>query len=493
MNLAAIRKLRGLRIKQQRIEKKLTQDELAKISGVDRKTIMNMESGENSWNNTFRLPGADSIALVIMFTMIRQGKQHGDQKRKYTGDPYVNHLIAVAEMADGRCEFGWEIGLCHDLFEDTTCNLPDLYEALQQFGYDEPSADFICDRVDDLTDVYTAENSPELNRKHRKHLEALRLHYIHPDSQTDEFYALSDHSLELKDEVIKNLLMQYFLSPFQKTNEVYNLIHSTGNLALNEVHHFATEIFENKDQFHEVSQQIAKHLFKIEGELMDVIGIFKSENKETYLKIYPETGGFQFDYEQNGININKLDKGVLIFNSQKEKGYKVVVIDKTNGSPATATYWKDEFLQLRIRNDSFNQTSNALGIYKNFVTQKLDDEFEMSKADKIDLLNRSMKYFKEKDTFDMDEFTGEVIGNEKAIESFKNFKSQYEQEFDSPIPDTFEISDNAVKKQARVYKSVLKLDKNFEIIIHGDKSLIEKGFDLEKHLNYYKVYFKEEA
>jgi len=318
---------------------------------------------------------------------------------------------------------------------------------------------------------------------------------------------------KLKDEIIPNLLLQYFLRPFEKSNEVYHLTHSSSNLNLNEVYHFASAIFEDQQQFHAVSELIAKHLYnkanhpnikggelyvgyfnnvQVEGETLDALGIFKSENKETYLKVYPDKGGFQVDYEENAININKLDKGVLIFNTNKENGYKVVVVDKTNGSQEAAQYWKDYFLQLKIRNDSFNQTSNTLGIYKNFVTQKLDDEFEMSKADKIDLLNRSMKYFKEKDTFDMDEFTGEVIGNPKAIESFKTFKSQCEQEFDSPIADTFEISDNAVKKQSRVYKSVLKLDKNFHIYIHGNKELIEKGFDEGKHMNYYKVYFKEE-
>ena len=93
----------------------------------------------------------------------------------------------------------------------------------------------------------------------------------------------------------------------------------------------------------------------------------------------------------------------------------------------------------------------------------------------------------------MRQFADEVIGNPQAIESFKNFKSQYEQEFDSPIANIFEISDNAVKKQQKVYKSVLKLDKNFHIYIHGDKELIEKGFDEGKSMNYYKVFFREEA
>ena len=343
-------------------------------------------------------------------------------------------------------------------------------------------------------------------------LDTISVHHVGNPS-INEFYSLSDKPLELKDDVIPNLLMNYFLKPFEKVNEVYHLMHSSGDLGLNEVHHFATQVFEDKEKFHEASEQIAKHLYKvsnhpnikpgelyvvyfkqvqIEGNPLDAIGIFKSENKETYLKVYPQDGGFNVDYEENAININKLDKGVLIFNIEKENGYKVVVIDHTNRGQEAAAYWKDEFLQLKIRNDSYNQTSNTLGIYKNFVTEKLDDQFEMTKADKIDLLNKSMKYFKEKETFDLDEFADEVIGNEKAIESFKNFKSEYEKEFETPIADTFEISGNAVKKQQRVYKSVLKLDKNFHIYIHGDKELIEKGFDDGKHMNYYKVYFKEE-
>lgn len=342
-------------------------------------------------------------------------------------------------------------------------------------------------------------------------LDIISVHHVGNPLQ-DERYALSDAPLALKDDIISRLLMQYFLSSFEKTNEVYHLMHPGGDLHLNEIYHYCTEIFADNTRFHAMSEQIAKHLYSVsghpkiksgevyvayfndvqlEGELLEAVGIFKSETKETFLKVYPQDGGFGMDYEENAININKLDKGCLIFNTQAEEGYKVAAIDQTNRSQE-AVYWKDEFLKLKIRNDNFNQTNNTLSVYKNFVTQKLDDEFEMSKADKIDLLNRSMKYFKEKDTFELDEFTGEVLGNDQAIESFKNYKNQYEQEFETKIPDTFEISDNAVKKQARVYKSVLKLDRNFHIYIHGDKELIEKGFDEDKHMNYYKVYFKEE-
>ncbi|MBC7913071.1 MAG: nucleoid-associated protein [Pyrinomonadaceae bacterium] len=327
----------------------------------------------------------------------------------------------------------------------------------------------------------------------------------------DEFYVLSKNSLKIEDEFLANLLMQYYLKPFEKVNEVYRFMHSS-DINLNELFHFSTEVFKEKAKFHEISEQITKHLYdlsnhpkiksgelyvaffnnvQIEGELLDAIGIFKSETKETYLKVFPEDSGFQLEYEQEGINIQKLDKGCLIINTEKEDGYKVLIVDQTNRT-GEAVYWKDDFLQLKIRNDSYNQTSNTLNVYKNFVTNKLDADFEMTKADKIDLLNRSMKYFKEKDTFEMDEFSNEVIANPKAIESFKIFKQNYEQEFDTEISDSFDISSPAVKKQAKVFKSVLKLDKNFHIYIHGNKELIEKGFDDGKGMNYYKVYFKEE-
>lgn len=341
-------------------------------------------------------------------------------------------------------------------------------------------------------------------------LDLLSVHRVGNKVQ-DEFYILSEQPLNIGDDVLKNLLINYFLSPFEKANEAYRFTHSSGDLNLNELFHFSSLIFSDETSFHELSGKIAKYLYEssnhpkikagelyialfkdlqMEGELLDAIGIFKSESKESYLKVNPQQGGFAISYEEDAINIQKLDKGCLIFNTEKEEGYRVMLIDQTNKSDAA--YWKDDFLQLQIRNDSFHKTNTTLGVYKNFITSKIDDEFDISKADKIDLLNRSMKYFKEKESFDLDEFSEEVIENPRAIESFKKFSREYNEEFDAGIDQPFDISGAAVKKQSRVFKSVLKLDKNFHIYIHGNKELIEKGFDDDKSMNYYKVYFKEE-
>ena len=328
----------------------------------------------------------------------------------------------------------------------------------------------------------------------------------------DEKYKLSEQPLEIKDDILNKILLQYFLSSFEKTTEIYRLSHPSEDLNLNEVFHFAETIFTDPSTFHQNSQQLAKHLhdvsnhpkiksgelyiaffnnLQIEGTLHDAIGIFKSETKETYITVQNIATNFELGYQQEAINIKKLDKGCIIFNTEKEEGYKIAVVDLTNRS-TDAAYWVDDFLKLKVRNDEYNQTHTTLRIYKDFVIKELESSFNLTKTDKIDLLNRSMKYFKENETFNMEEFAFEVINNEEGIQSFKNYKTNYEQEYNTPLPDSFSISNAAVKKQARTFKSVLKLDKNFHIYIHGNKELIEKGFDEEMNLNFYKVYFREE-
>lgn len=327
----------------------------------------------------------------------------------------------------------------------------------------------------------------------------------------EENLVLSEQPLNIIDKTLTGLLMKYFLHSFEKVNEIYHLSHATGELGLNEVYHFAQQIFENADALHPNSKQIAKHLYdisdhpkikggelyfayfknlQVEGELHDAIGIFKSESKEPYLTVMQQQREFELDYVEEAINIKKLDKGCIIFNTDKDQGYKVAVVDQTNRSEAV--YWIDDFLKLKIRNDNYNQTHATLSIYKSFVTDKIDEVVDITKADKIDLLNKSMTYFKDRDKFDLEEFGAHVLGDPNVIEGFKLFKSNYEEEFDTKIDDGFDISNAAVKKQQRAYKSVLKLDKNFHLYIHGDRELIEKGFDAARNMNFYKVFFREE-
>ena len=49
-----------------------------------------------------------------------------------------------------------------------------------------------------------------------------------------------------------------------------------------------------------------------------------------------------------------------------------------------------------------------------------------------------------------------------------------------------------MKKQAKIFKSVLKLDNNFHIYIHGKRELIEQGVDPNGR-KFYKIYYEEES
>jgi hypothetical protein len=341
-------------------------------------------------------------------------------------------------------------------------------------------------------------------------IESLSIHYI-GNASKNEPCIFSNEPLSLQDEQLAPLALEFFIKPFEKLQESFQFFH-TGDLRLNEVYHYSREIFSGNMNPHEASIGIAKHLYQISshpnikpGELYiarlknilvhgierEAIGIFKSEIKEPYLKIENDGSSFDLRYELNGINIKKLDKGCLIFNTEEENGYQVMVIDGTNKN-SEALYWVDAFLQLKVRNDEFTQTSNLLTVYKNFIAEGVDESIELTRPEKIDLLNRSINYFKEKEQFNLNEFSNEVIGHEHGVKLFMQYKSDYEQRYQTDIADEFSISSTAVKKQARVYKSVLKLDRNFHIYIHGSSELIEKGVD-ENGRKFYKIYYQEES
>jgi len=336
----------------------------------------------------------------------------------------------------------------------------------------------------------------------------LQIHFVGNKLYNDGI-RLSKSELKVN-ENIAGLLMTYFLSPF-KSEGYYNLYHES-DLRLNEVFTYAATILAEPDCLHEQSINLAKHLYEqsthpkikggefyvvyfkdciVDGITTDAVGLFKSETKDTFLKVFQQQDGFSIESD-SGININKLDKGCIIFNTEKENGYIVSVVDNTSKG-SEAQYWFDHFLHVRPRNDGFYQTKNTLSLAKDFVVNKLPEQFDITKADQAELLNRSVKFFKERDSFEMDEFANEVLAEPEVINSFKTFRSQFEQERDIELNDSFMISDAAVKKQARVLKSVIKLDKNFHIYVHGDHNKIVKGYDEATGMHYYQLFFREES
>ena len=101
---------------------------------------------------------------------------HGDQLRKYTGDPYITHPVAVAEMVKdaGGDENMVNAALLHDVLEDTNVTHSELRAFLFQ-NFVAVDASDILNLVVELTDVFIKKDFPNLNRLTRKTLEASRL------------------------------------------------------------------------------------------------------------------------------------------------------------------------------------------------------------------------------------------------------------------------------------------------------------------------------
>ena len=106
------------------------------------------------------------------------------QRRKHTGEPYIVHPMAVAEIVRSvpHTEEMIAAALLHDVVEDTNVGLAEIRD---EFGPD------VAELVDWLTDVSQPSDG---NRRVRKQLDLEHLASAPADAQTIKFADLIDNS-----------------------------------------------------------------------------------------------------------------------------------------------------------------------------------------------------------------------------------------------------------------------------------------------------------
>jgi hypothetical protein len=338
-------------------------------------------------------------------------------------------------------------------------------------------------------------------------LKHLAIHFVGNKNKA-ETLAVSDQLLELDEDTL-NALQSGLLHKFKSIPERY-CFHHASSLQYNEVYNYCKQLFESPADLLPLSASIARHLYEasvhpkvkggelyiaffegipVESRMCKAIGLFKTENKSLFIDVQPDGNHFQLLMKE-GVELNKFDKGCLVLHTKEEEGYEVLLFDNQNRGEEAA-YWRETFLGLKPQNDSFHHTQHFLSLTKQFITSELDKEGVVDKKEQIELLNKSLDYFRAKESFDIEEFQTEVFADDNVIGSFRDFGSRYIQSNDFDIASNFDISLDAVKKQTRIFKSVVKLDKNFHIYIHGRTDLIEKGVD-EQGRKFYKIYYQDE-
>lgn len=316
----------------------------------------------------------------------------------------------------------------------------------------------------------------------------------------------SDEEISLTDD-LKEILAEFFFSSLKSENL---FTFDTGERE--EEDSILTLIdhqMEAEEDFLETSRKIAQRLHDssthpkvkdgdlyvvlfencyVNDKVVKAIGLFKSEVKETYLNIVENDGHFSIQ-KSEGFSINKLDKGCLICQHEVEKGYLLSIFDNTSKARG-ANYWIDDFLCARVRRDSRFHTQNTMNNVREFITKELPRKKEVSKQEQIDVINKTVDYMKEKQQFDRNEYARAVLPDEDTAQEFREFLSTKNDGLDDW--DQFPISEETVKKSSRFMKKVIKLDKDFSIYVHGSTNFMRKGYDQEKCLNYYQIYFTEE-
>ncbi len=340
-------------------------------------------------------------------------------------------------------------------------------------------------------------------------IKELAIHRV-GNRQREEGYFLSKNNSEIKDSDAHDLLLQFFTGVF-KQPEFFQFTHPT-NTDNNDLNNVAVKVFSRKMNFLAAGQDIAKLLYSrsdhpkinggelyvvafsevnVNGTALQALGIFKSESRTPFMKVSHRAEQYDYEFDE-GIDLKAMDKACLILNTAAEDGFRICIHDRQSKGEE-ALYWKHHFLGLKPCADDYHKTRQFLTLCKDYIKDQLPQEFEVEKTDQADLLNKSVAFFKSNEKFDYENFTREVIQEPHIMRSFGRFKEEFEENNALELGTGFGISDSAVKSQSRAFKSVLKLDRNFHVYVHGNKELIEKGFDEERGMNYYKIYFREET
>ena len=310
------------------------------------------------------------------------------------------------------------------------------------------------------------------------------------------------------DEEESDLLTSCFLNPFKSLDphQLQGIKTKEGNPLFD----YARTAFNNGDSLLDSAKEIAHHLYSksyhpniksgdlcislIEGIIIkgkSVLGIciIKSENKVPFLQISDKDGDLTLT-TQHGIYPDKVDKGCLILNHQKEKGYIVYLFDKSGNTQ----FWNKDFVAAAPIRDEDYLTKKFGELCINFTNKGLNSEVDQNT--RMTVANRALKYLNESEDFEIGNFE-KALGEPELVNQFTSFRKQHEENIENNIKDQFTISKKeAIRAQKRLKKRI-KLDTGAELIftskfLDQSESLLEQGWDDSKGMNYVKIYFGEE-
>ncbi len=305
-----------------------------------------------------------------------------------------------------------------------------------------------------------------------------------------------------------SLLTGCFLKSFRSLDE-HRLAGDRGPES-NPLFEFASAVFDDPEQLLGAATEIAKHLYAtshhpniksgdlcsalvegviVGGEAVPALCIIKSESKVPFLTIQAEGDDLTL-HTQEGIYPDKVDKGCLIVNTKREDGFAVYLFDRSGGTQ----FWSRDFAgAVPVRDPEF-MTKRFGELCVDFASKGLPAETKQE--ERLEVANKALNYLNDAEEFSLGEFEA-ALEEPDLIEQFSNYRQSYEEETGNAFGEAFEVSKSEAKKAKRSLKGKLKLDTGAELrfssaFIDQSDSLLERGFDESRGMNFLKIYFGEE-
>ncbi|EGV44076.1 nucleoid-associated protein [Bizionia argentinensis JUB59] len=314
------------------------------------------------------------------------------------------------------------------------------------------------------------------------------------------------------DEASYELMLPFLLRPFASAVQSYRFNHHA-DIALNEINTYSAQVFADEENFIETSQNIVKHLFEQSnsaqiktGDVLVVlfegvefneittnaIGIFKIENKVNFFQTYLEDNSYDV-LVQKGISSKKVDKGCLILNQSDTEGR---IIFSADNNDYDTQYWINHFLNIKYADDSNSHTQQYIELCKDFSEDIL--KISYGNQERNTFLAKTIDFFKEHEIVNVETFKDELFEEDKHKTLFDDYKKTFEGEKNLVIRNQFDVAELVVNKEKKKIKTDIKLDTNIQIKLDIDapeasSEYLERGYDEEKKMHYYKVFFNTEG
>ena len=247
-------------------------------------------------------------------------------------------------------------------------------------------------------------------------------------------------------------LLRHYLAPLAQERLANEFYHES-DIGLNAVRQFSCRIFERPQDFVSHTQSVAKHLYsvsnhpsvtggelisiffrdvRVNGEPRSAVGIYKIEERESFLDVVEESGKLNL-VEHRGIPV-RIQKGALILEGTDE------VFSKEAGNNI-AKYWTESFLKVRPMRTPAASAKLAANLIKQ-VNERLEVDSRLSLRHGFEELvndGESLSFSSIREVGDQylgADATAEIMGVLEARNGFS-------------VPDDYQIETALLRKQAK--------------------------------------------